>query len=438
MGLFKMPSLGADMEAGSLVEWLVKPGERIERGQVVAVVETQKGAIEVECFEEGTVEELLVQPGQKVPVDTPLARIRAPGEPAGAAAAAPSAAPSPPPPPPPTSPVARAEAPPSPVAPVAAPSPVGPATPPTPPAAAAGPAATNGHKVSPAARRRALELGVPLDRLRGTGPEGAVTVADVEAAARGGAAEAPAVTPAATPPAPATAEAAKALPRRGFDPAEMRKAIAAAMSRSKREIPHYYLESTVEMGRALAFLEASNRERPPPERLLPAVLLLKATALALREVSELNGFWADGGFRPGPGIHLGWAISLRGGGLIAPAIHHVDRLALPELMARLRDLVKRARGGGLKSSELADATLTITSLGERGAETVLPVIYPPQVAMVGFGRIVTRPWVDEEGGLLARPLVRVSLAADHRASDGHVGSRLLAAIEDVLQKPESL
>lgn len=417
MGLFRMPSLGADMEAGTLVEWLVKPGDRVKRGQVVAVVETQKGAIEVECFEEGTVEELLLVPGQKVPVETPMARIRAAGE-APAAAAAPS--------PPSTAPTAvPAEAP-------AVPKPAARPPAPTPPAVVVGP------KVSPAARRRALELGVPLDRVHGTGPDGAITVADVEAAARGAAAEAPSPPP--TPPAavPPAAEPGKPAPRRGFDPVEMRKAIAAAMSRSKREIPHYYLSSTVDMRRALAFLEATNRERPPPERLLPAVLLLKATALALREVPQLNGFWIDGGFRPGPGIHLGWAIALRGGGLVAPAIHDVDKLPVPELMAALRDLVGRARSGGLKSSELADATLTITSLGERGAESVLPVIYPPQVAMVGFGSIVTRPWVDEAGGLVARPVVQVSLAADHRASDGHLGSRLLAAIADHLQRPENL
>lgn len=414
MGVFRMPSLGADMEAGTLVEWLVKPGDSVKRGQVVAVVETQKGAIEVECFEEGTVEELLLAPGEKVPVETPMARIRAPGE-----APAPTAAP-PPPPAAPAPPRAEPRPTPKPAAP-----------PPPPPRPAA-----SGPRVSPAARQRALELGVPLDRLHGTGPEGAVTVADVEAAARGAAAEAapspatPSPTPAAGPERPAA--------RRGFDPAEMRKAIAAAMSRSKREIPHYYLATTVVMAEASAFLEAANRERPPPERLLPAVLLLKATALALREVPELNGFWLEGGFRPGPGIHLGWAISLRGGGLVAPAIHDVDRRPLAELMAALRDLVQRARSGGLRSSELADATLTITSLGERGAEAVLPVIYPPQVAMVGFGAIVTRPWVDDEGGLVARPVVQVSLAADHRASDGHLGSRLLAAIDDHLQRPESL
>jgi pyruvate dehydrogenase E2 component (dihydrolipoamide acetyltransferase) len=420
VGLFRMPSLGADMEAGTLVEWLVKPGDKVKRGQVVAVVETQKGAIEVECFEEGTVEELLLAPGQKVPVETPLARIRAAGEAPGPAAV-------PAPPPPPTPAVERTEP-----LPAAAPSA---APPPPPPPSAAPPAAL---KVSPAARRRALELGVPLDRIHGTGPDGAITVADVEAAARGAAAEAPSPPPTPAAAVPPVAEPGKPVARRGFDPVEMRKAIAAAMSRSKREIPHYYLTSTVAMHRALAFLEATNRERPPPERLLPAVLLLKATALALREVPQLNGFWIDGGFRPGPGIHLGWAIALRGGGLVAPAIHDVDKLALPELMAALRDLVGRARSGGLKSSELADATLTITSLGERGAESVLPVIYPPQVAMVGFGAIVTRPWVDEAGGLVARPVVQVSLAADHRASDGHLGSRLLAAIDDHLQRPETL
>jgi len=210
------------------------------------------------------------------------------------------------------------------------------------------------------------------------------------------------------------------------------------MSKSKREIPHYYLSSTIDMTNSLGWLETYNRERPPEERLLPAVLLLKATARALADVPELNGFWLEGGFRPGPGVHLGWAIALRGGGLVAPAIHDADRRSLPELMAALRDLVARARGGGLKSSELADATATVTSLGERGAEADWPVIYPPQLAMIGFGRIVVRPWIDAEGGLCARPLVRLTLAADHRASDGHGGSRLLAAIEDQLGKPESL
>jgi pyruvate dehydrogenase E2 component (dihydrolipoamide acetyltransferase) len=217
----------------------------------------------------------------------------------------------------------------------------------------------------------------------------------------------------------------------------MRKAIAAAMARSKREIPHYYLTQRVDLRRPLAWLEAANCERPPTERLLPAVLFLKATALALRKAPELNGFWQNEAFLPGAGIHVGWAIALRGGGLIAPAIHDADQQSLGELMTALRDLVQRARTGCLRSSELTDPTLTVTSLGERGAETVIGVSYPPQVALVGFGRIVERPWA-VDGALAVRPVVSLSLAADHRASDGHRGGLLLAEIERLLQEPEAL
>jgi pyruvate dehydrogenase E2 component (dihydrolipoamide acetyltransferase) len=223
----------------------------------------------------------------------------------------------------------------------------------------------------------------------------------------------------------------------GFDPAEMRKAIATAMARSKREIPHYYLTQTVDLHRAIAWLEDANRKRPPNERLLPAVLFLKATALALRKVPELNGFWEKDGFRAGAGIHIGWAISLRGGGLIAPAIRDADQKSLSELMGALRDLVQRARSGGVRSSELTDPTITVTSLGERGAETVIGVIYPSQVAIVGFGRVLERPWAID-GALAVRSVVSLSLAADHRTSDGHRGGILLTEIERLLQEPEAL
>ncbi len=167
------------------------------------------------------------------------------------------------------------------------------------------------------------------------------------------------------------------------------------------------------------------------------MLLLKASARALAEVPQLNGWWDKDGFRAGPGIHPGWAIALRGGGLVAPAIHDADRLSLPALMAAMRDLVQRARTGGLRSSELTDPTVTVTSLGERGAESVLGVIYPPQVAIIGYGRVAVRPWV-VAGAVVARPLVTLTLAADHRASDGHLGGQLLAAIERALQAPSSL
>jgi len=272
-------------------------------------------------------------------------------------------------------------------------------------------------RISPAARRRAQQLGIDAQTLHGSGADGTVTLADVEQAA--------------SRPKP------QAVARRGFDPALMRQAIAAAMTRSKREIPHYYLTNTIDFAAASAWLAAYNRERDPAERLLPAALLLKATAKALTEVPQLNGFHDNGAYRAGPGIHVGWAISLRGGGLVAPAIHDADRKLLPELMRALRDLVQRARAGGLRSSELTDPTITVTSLGERGAESVLGVIYPPQVAIVGFGRVVERPWVID-GQVVVRALVTATLAADHRASDGAIGGQLLAAIDRALQAPEDL
>jgi pyruvate dehydrogenase E2 component (dihydrolipoamide acetyltransferase) len=217
----------------------------------------------------------------------------------------------------------------------------------------------------------------------------------------------------------------------------MRRAIAAAMARSKREIPHYYLGTSIDMSNTLAWLQAENLKRSVNERLLYSVILLKAVALATRQISEMNGFWIDNQFKPSEAIHVGVAISLRQSGLIAPAIHDVDKKTLDEIMLNLRDLVKRVRAGTLRSSEIADATITVTSLGEQGVESVFGVIYPPQVALVGFGKIVERPWA-VNGMLGARPIIMASLAADHRASDGHRGGLFLGAINNLLQEPQKL
>jgi pyruvate dehydrogenase E2 component (dihydrolipoamide acetyltransferase) len=209
------------------------------------------------------------------------------------------------------------------------------------------------------------------------------------------------------------------------------------MSRSKREIPHYYLTEPIPMARALGWLARENEKRAVTERLLMGVVQLKAVALALAKAPELNGFWIDGGFKPGAGVHVGVAISIRQGGLISPAIHDVDRKSLGELMRDLSDLVARARAGSLRSSEMSDPTITVTNLGETGAESVLGVIYPPQVALVGFGRIDARPWV-EEGSVRVMPVTIASLSADHRASDGMRGARFLAELRERLQHPEEL
>ena len=291
---------------------------------------------------------------------------------------------------------------------------------------------------SPAARKRARELDVDLEPIAGSGPHGAVTIEDVEkAAAQTTAAKGAAAAPqgaATTPQGAATGAQAGAASTRN---AQMRKAIAAAMTRSNREIPHYYLSETIPMRAAADWLARENANRPVTARLLMGALQLRAVALALRDFPDLNGFWRDGGFVPADGIHLGVAISLRAGGLIAPALHDADRKDLGELMRSLADLVNRARAGSLRSSELSDPTLTVTNLGEQGAESVFGVIYPPQVALVGFGRLTERPWA-REGALLALPVVTASLAADHRVSDGHRGARFLAALRALLQTPERL
>jgi pyruvate dehydrogenase E2 component (dihydrolipoamide acetyltransferase) len=386
---FRLPSLGADMDKGTLLEWLIHPGDTVKKGDVIAVVDTTKAAIDVECWHDGTVEELLVEPGAELPVGTVMAVLREAGETseqvraqidalrtAPASAAAPSA----------TAPVTAA-------------------------AAARTPLAAGRVAASPAARKRAAELRVAVEAIAGTGPGGAVTLADVEAAA------------------------ARAAPvSRGE---AMRQTIAAAMARSKREIPHYYLAEDIPLALATAYLAECNAGRSVTERLLLAPLLVQAVARAVQRYPEFNGFFRDGAFVPGPGVHCGVAIALRGGGLVAPALHDVPSRDIATLNRELLDLVQRARAGSLKASELADPTITVTSLGEQGVRSVFPIIYPPQVAIVGFGRVVERPWI-VDGAVRPAPVVTASLGADHRVSDGHRGALLLAAVRDLLQRPDEL
>ncbi|MBX3346918.1 MAG: 2-oxo acid dehydrogenase subunit E2 [Nitrospira sp.] len=390
MAEFVMPTLGADMTEGTLVQWKKRIGDRIAKGEIIAEVDTEKAAIEVECHASGIVEQLLSTPGDKVPVGTVMAIIREAGQPAAAAAQPQHIAPQP-----------------------VTPSRI-------PPVAKTAPASSPGTRlrISPAARTLAAERGIDPAGLQGTGPEGAITLDDVTRAL----ASDVKVT------APLTMAERQA---------RMRQTIAAAMARSKREIPHYYLSTTIDMSRALAWLTAENQRRPVTERLLSSVLFIKAVALALRQVPELNALWKDGDAVRSERIHIGTAISLRQGGLVAPALHDADRADLGDLMQRFQDLVKRARAGSLRSSELSDATITVTSLGEQGVETVFGVIYPPQVALVGFGKVVERPWV-ADGQVVPRPVVTLSLSADHRVSDGHRGGLFLAEIDRLLQEPQSL
>jgi pyruvate dehydrogenase E2 component (dihydrolipoamide acetyltransferase) len=386
-----MPTLGADMESGLVVEWLVALGQKVKRGDVVLVIETEKGAVDVEIWEDGLIDALLVQPGTQVPVGEVLATLHAEGEaPASTPVVSPSLAPTP--------------------AASAAPS----------PAAVARrlekPPGLERYKVSPVARRRAEQLGVDIARIVPSAPEGVVSIADVERAAQ----------MAAPPPVP-PADKQEA----------MRQAIAAAMAKSKREIPHYYLGTAIDVTRAIDWLAAENSNRSVKERVLFAAVLLRAVALALGDVPELNGYWVNGRFEPVQSVHLGVAIALRGGGLIAPAIRDAHSKSTGQLMSAMSDLIARARGGSLRSSELSSATITVSNLGEQGVESVYGVIYPPQVALVGFGRVSERPWAIERK-VQVRTVIQATLSADHRASVGHRGALFLVKLDRLLQEPEKL
>lgn len=390
MAEFVMPTLGADMTAGTLLGWMKKPGDEVKRGDIIAEVDTDKGVIEVEVFNSGVIEKLLVEPGAEVPVGTALAIIREELEEGGPKI------------------VEKTPAKTEPAVPV----------PPLSPKPSLVPIPAPRLRASPSAKKLAAEMGIDLGTVTGTGPGGRIQREDVERAA-------PSKT--ARPELSAQAERI----------ARMRRTIGAAMARSKREIPHYYLSTTIDMAAAVTWLAEENLKRPVVDRLLYGVLLIKSVARALSEVPELNSIWKDDAPVPCTDINVGVAISLRQGGLIAPALRNADRQSLDDLMRNFRDLVKRARAGSLRSSELSDSTITVTSLGELGVETVYGIIYPPQVALVGFGKVAERPWC-VNGQIVSRPTLVATLSADHRVSDGHRGGLFLSAIDRLLQEPAKL
>jgi pyruvate dehydrogenase E2 component (dihydrolipoamide acetyltransferase) len=411
---YELPSLGADMDVGRVVEWRVAIGDEVSRGDIMAVVETEKSDIDIEIWHDGVVQEFLVELGDEIAVGTPIVRLAGaaaertgPDEPGGAAAPVDS---------PPTSPFMPSPSPTGAPAGLTAP----PSTPPVstpPPAAATSPAAAP-HRVlaSPRARRLAAERGVDLTTVTGTGPGGAVIASDLGAAA-----------PAPSPPAPSPSSA----------PDRMRTMIATRMSLSNREIPHYHLALDVDLSALDRWLAEWNESAPITERILPAAAFVRAVALALAEHRDLNGHWVDDRFVPAEAVNVAMAVSLRRGGLVTPKVEHADRRSVSEIMAELREHVTAARTGSLKASWMTGSTITVTNLGDHGADLVHGVISPPEVALVGIGRPTERPWV-VDGSVTVRRIVTLTLAADHRASDGATGSRFLRAVADLLEHPEEL
>lgn len=379
MSQFVMPSLGADMESAVLMEWRVKEGDPVTKGQVIAEVETSKGVIEIEVFEDGIVDKILVAEETECAVGTPLAMIRTETE-------------------------SPAEDETSQVL-------------PTEPQTAESPDLTNPPipesseriKASPAARRKAKEMGIDLFSLAAQGGE--VHLAQIESAAE-------------IPPKPAAADG-------------MRQAIAHAMSRSNAEIPHYYLSASINMTPSLRWLEEENKKRTIKDRILPAALLIRAVTKALKEVPELNGFWKDDAPVVSEAVNPGIAIALRKGGLITPALMNAQTMNLDQTMHSLDDLITRTRFGKLRNTEMTLQTITITNLGDLGVESVYGVIYPPQVAIVGLGRIMDAPWAEGDA-LTVRKVMQATLAGDHRATDGRIGALFLDTLNRILQNPQEL
>lgn len=364
MYAFKMPALGAEMAEGTLLEWRVKEGDSIRAHDIIAVIDTDKAAIEAESFRSGIVEKLVVKPGEKVPVGTVLAFISESGEKLQSFEESKK------------QPAAQKEQVP-------------------------GARHPSKVKISPLAKKTAKELGVDISKITGTGPEGSVVEADIK-------------------------KAASRLQPLVDHAATMKKAIAAAMARSKREIPHYYLSYEIDLNNALSWLQKYNSEHLIKDRVLYAALLVRAVSQALKKHPEFNGFFIDEEFHQSGSVHIGFAISLRGGGLIAPALLNADTLNLSDTMKNLTDLVSRTRNGKLRDREISDPTVTITNLGDFGVDSVFGVIYPPQVALIGFGKITSKN------------TMTATLSADHRVSNGLSGSRLLTTINKILQDPEKL
>jgi pyruvate dehydrogenase E2 component (dihydrolipoamide acetyltransferase) len=323
-----MPSLGADMDKGRLVEWKIKVGDHIDKDQEIAIIETQKAAVEMDSFRAGKITELIAKPDEFYPVGAVLAKMELDA---------------------------------------------------------------------------AADVGVPqapLAQLPKAAPEKQPT--EVEA---------------------------------NF--VDIREAVAKAMSRSKKEIPHYYLKIRVGVDPLINFLDEMNKSRSSEDRVLMPALLVAAVAEALKVFPLMNGFYVDGKFSSSSDINIGMAIALKSGGVIAPALIKVQTKNIFDINSDLKGLIERAREAKLKLSEISEGTVTITNIGDLGSHEVMGVIFPPQVALIGFGQIHKEPVVD---GSTVRPgfIVDVTLSADHRVSDGLSGSKFLQKLADILSDPKVL
>ncbi|EJK84807.1 pyruvate dehydrogenase complex dihydrolipoamide acetyltransferase [Rhizobium rhizogenes] len=434
-----MPALSPTMEEGNLAKWLVKEGDKIKSGDVIAEIETDKATMEVEAVDEGTVAKILVPAGTEgVKVNALIAVLAGEGEDVAAAAsgagAAPAAAP-------------KAEAAPVAAAPAATPAPVASAA----PAVASAPVATDGQRTfaSPLARRLAKDAGIDLTALVGSGPHGRVIKKDIEAAAAGGgvAKAAPAAQPAAAP-APALAKGqSDDTVLKLFEPGSyelvphdgMRKTIAKRLQESKQTIPHFYVTVDCELDALLALRTQLNDAAPKSKDGVPAYklsvndMVIKALALALRDVPDANVSWTDSNMVKHKHADVGVAVSIPGG-LITPIIRSAELKTLSAISNEMKDYGKRAKERKLKPEEYQGGTTAVSNMGMMGVKNFAAVVNPPHATILAVGageqRVIVR-----KGEMVVATVMSVTLSTDHRAVDGALGAELLGAFKGYIENP---
>jgi pyruvate dehydrogenase E2 component (dihydrolipoamide acetyltransferase) len=415
-----MPALSPTMTEGNLAKWLKKEGEAVKPGDVIAEIETDKATMEVEAVDEGKLGKILVPEGsQGVKVNQTIALLLEEGEDASALAKAPAPAAKPA-----AAPVPAASAPPAPSsAPAAAP-------------AAKTAAAPAGERVfaSPLARRMAQQAGLDLSRVNGTGPHGRIVKADIDAAlARGAPAApgAPAAKPA--PGAPPPAAPVVGLPPFTEQPhTTMRKVIARRLTEAKRDAPHFYLTLDCNIDRLLQLRQEVNGKREK-DKISVNDFVIKASALALRQVPAANASWTENAVRLYQAADVSVAVATPGG-LITPIIRNADTKTLSVISAEMRDLAARARENKLKPEEFQGGTFSVSNLGMFGIREFAAVINPPQGAILAVGAGEQRPIV-KDNALAIATMMTCTLSVDHRVVDGVIGAEFLAAFKKLIEDP---
>jgi len=390
-----MPSLGFDMTEGKLARWLKAEGERIEKGQPIAEIETEKATVEIEAAVSGVLAKVIVAAGQTVPIGTVIGIIGDAGE---TVAETPTAAAAPaPPPPPPAAEATRAE--------------------PTAPS-------VSRVKASPLARKMAEDAGIDLARIKGTGPDGRVMERDVQAAIEAKSAPTP-------PPAAAGAPAAAPAPL-----SRMRRAIARRMAESKATAPHFYVTVEINMDEAMKMREQVNRLAPDAEKISVNDLIVAASARTLTRFPDLNASYRDGSLDRHPQINIGIAVALEDG-LISPVLHDADRKSLRTVAAKSRALSERARSNKLRSGDLGPGTFTVSNLGMFDVDAFIAIINPPEAAILAVGAVTRRP-IAAGGDIRIASLMKATLSVDHRVADGAQAGRFLQAFKTLLENPVNL